>query len=149
MQRHDVLPTLMLDGLPNDQKFLWSLESTHFFKVTKPVRDPRKTLQPPPHARRQMTIDSRLQPRHPLRDLTERKKCCLRKPRRDPIVKSEIPFKLPDHKAAFIFQSANEFSNIVSNCRISNYILPEHAVDFMRDRKFGPFGLIKEGDYGM
>jgi hypothetical protein len=35
------------------------------------------------------------------------------------------------------------------NCRISDCIVPEHAVDFMRDRKFDPFGLIGEGNDGM
>jgi hypothetical protein len=28
-------------------------------------------------------------------------------------------------------------------------ILPEHAVDFMRDRKFGPFGHMDDNDDGM
>jgi hypothetical protein len=79
----------------------------------------------------------------------ERKRGCLRKHTRDPIVKSEIPFKLPDDKAVFIFRSADEFSNLFSNCRINDCILPEHAVDFMRDLKFGPFGLMEEGEDGM
>jgi hypothetical protein len=81
--------------------------------------------------------------------LTERKKRCLRKHRRDLIVKSEIPFKLPDDKGVFIFRSADEFSNKFSNCGISDCILPEHAADFVRDCEFGPFGLMEEGDNGM
>jgi hypothetical protein len=96
-----------------------------------------------------MAVDSELRYHHPLRDLAERKKRCLRKHRRDAIVKSEIPFKLLDDKGVFIFQSVDEFSNRFSKCRISDCILPEHAVDFMRDRKFGPFGLMEEGDDGM
>jgi hypothetical protein len=58
VQRHEVLPTLMLDGLQNGQKFLCSLESGHFFNVTKPVKDPPQMFQPLPHAAWQMTVDS-------------------------------------------------------------------------------------------
>jgi hypothetical protein len=139
----------MLDGLQNGQKSLCSLESRHFFNVSKPVRDPPKMPQPLSHAARQMMVDSGLRDHHPLRDLTERKKRCLRKHRRDPIVKSEIPFKVPDDKRVFIFWSTDEFSNIFSSCRISDCILPEYAVDFMRDRKFVSFGILEEGDDGM
>jgi hypothetical protein len=95
-----------------------------------------------------MTVDGGFRHHHPLRDLSQRKKRCLRKYRREPIVKSEIPFKLPDDKGVFISRSADELSNIFSNCRISDCILPEHAVNFMCDRKFGSFGLMEEGDDG-
>jgi hypothetical protein len=39
VQRHNALPTLMLDGLQNGQKFLRSLESGHFFNFSKSVRN--------------------------------------------------------------------------------------------------------------
>jgi hypothetical protein len=106
-------------------------------------------LQPSLHAAREMTVDSGLRHHHPLRDLMERKKRCFRKLRRAPIVKSEIPFKLTYNKSVFIFRSADEFSNIFANWRISDCILDEHVIDFMRDRKFGPFGLMEERDDGM
>jgi hypothetical protein len=38
--------------LQNGQKFLTSLKSGDFLNVSKPVRDPPKLLQPPPHAAR-------------------------------------------------------------------------------------------------
>jgi hypothetical protein len=79
----------------------------------------------------------------------ERKKRCLRKHRRNPIIKSEIPFKLPDDQRVLISRPGEKFSNILSNCGISNCILPESAVDFMHYREFGPFGLMEEGDDGM
>jgi hypothetical protein len=115
VQRHDVLPTLMLDGVQNNQKFLCSLESGQFFNVSKSVRDSPKMLHPPPHAVRQIRVDTELRYHHPLRDLTERKRRSLRKHRRDPIVKSEILFKLPDDKGIFVFRPRDEFSNIFSN----------------------------------
>jgi hypothetical protein len=148
VQRHDVLSTLMLDGLQNDQKFLYSLESGQSVNVSKPMGDPPKMLQSSPHAAGQITVDSGLRHNHSLRDLTERKKRCLGKHRRNPIVKSETPFKLPDDKEVVIFRSADEFSNVFPNYGINGCILPEHAVDFMCDRKFGPFGLMEEGDDG-
>jgi hypothetical protein len=73
----------------------------------------------------------------------------LRKHRGNPIVKSEIPFKFPDDQGILISRSVDESSNIFSNYRRSDCILPEYAVDFMRDRKFLPFDFMGEGDEGM
>jgi hypothetical protein len=144
IQRHDVLPILTLDGLQNGQKFLCSLESGHVFNASKSVRDPPKMFQPPPHAVRQMTVDSGPRHHHPLQDLTERKKRCLCKHNRNPIGKSQIPFKSPEDKGIFIFRSVYEFSDICSSWRISNCILFEHAVDFMPDHMFGHLALWKK-----
>jgi hypothetical protein len=67
----------------------------------------------------------------------------------DTVITTEITFRFGDDRNLCFFCSENKHSNILPESRIADSVLPEHAVNFVRDGVLGPFHFVEESDDGL